>query len=107
MHGTENLKFILHSIIGDKSSVFACKLDVHESMHHNTNLTEMTNKIQLCRTIYNSTVPWPLTYSMEQSPSWEANQWTLQLVKNFPAFMESESPSLYPQVPASRLMGNS
>jgi hypothetical protein len=26
---------------------------------------------------------------MEQSPSWEANQWTLQLVKNFPAFMET------------------
>jgi hypothetical protein len=41
------------------------------------------------------------TYSMEQSPSWEANQWTLQLVKNFPAFMEPEGPSLYPQVPAT------
>jgi hypothetical protein len=39
-----------------------------------------------------------LTYSMEQSPSWEAN---LQLVKNFPAFMEPESPSPYPQVPAT------
>jgi hypothetical protein len=38
-----------------------------------------------------------LTYSMEQSPSWEANQWTLQLVKNFPAFMKLESPSPYPQ----------
>jgi hypothetical protein len=42
-----------------------------------------------------------LTYSMEQSPSWEANQWTLQLVKIFPAFMEPESPSPYPQVPAT------
>jgi hypothetical protein len=42
-----------------------------------------------------------LTYSMEQSPSWEANQWTLQLVKNFPEFMEPESPSPYPQVPAT------
>jgi hypothetical protein len=39
-----------------------------------------------------------LTYSMEQSPSWEANQWTLRLVKKFPAFMELESPSPYPQV---------
>jgi hypothetical protein len=33
-----------------------------------------------------------LTYSMEQSPSWEANQWTLQIVKNFPALTEPESP---------------
>jgi hypothetical protein len=38
---------------------------------------------------------------MEQSPSWEANQWTLQLVKKFPAFMEPERPSPYPQVPAT------
>ena len=38
---------------------------------------------------------------MEQSPSWEANQLTLQLVKKFPAFMEPESPSPYPQVPAT------
>jgi hypothetical protein len=33
---------------------------------------------------------WPnflLTYSMEQSPSWEANQWTLQLVKNFDSWV--------------------
>ena len=41
-----------------------------------------------------------LTYSMEQSPSWEANQYTLQLVKKFLAFMEPESPAPYPQVPA-------
>jgi hypothetical protein len=34
---------------------------------------------------------------MEQSPSWEANQYTLQLVKKFPAFMEIESSSPYPQ----------
>ena len=38
---------------------------------------------------------------MEQSPSWEANQSPLQLVKKFPAFMEPESPSPYPQVPAT------
>jgi len=31
--------------------------DVHGSVHHNTNLTEMTNKMQLCRTIYYSNVP--------------------------------------------------
>jgi hypothetical protein len=37
---------------------------------------------------------------MEQSPSWEANQWTLQLVNKFPSFMEPESPSPYPQLPA-------
>ena len=42
-----------------------------------------------------------ITYSMEQSPSWEANQQTLQLVKKSPAFMESESSSPYPQVPAT------
>ena len=42
-----------------------------------------------------------LTYSMEQSPSWEANQQTLPLVKKFPAFMEPESSSAYPQVPAT------
>jgi hypothetical protein len=33
---------------------------VHGSVHHNTNLTEMTNKMQLCRTIYYSIVPWLL-----------------------------------------------
>jgi hypothetical protein len=38
---------------------------------------------------------------MEQSPSWEAHQWALQLVKKFPAFMEPESSSPYPQVPAT------
>jgi hypothetical protein len=32
--------------------------DVHGSMHHNKNLIEMTNKMQLCRTIYYSIVPW-------------------------------------------------
>jgi hypothetical protein len=42
-----------------------------------------------------------LTYSMEQSPSWEANQWTLQLVKKFPAFMEPGSPAPYSQMPAT------
>jgi hypothetical protein len=44
-----------------------------------------------------------LTYFMEQSRSWEANQWTLQLVKKFPAFMEPESPSPYAQVTATCL----
>ena len=43
-----------------------------------------------------------LTYSMEQSPSWEANQYTLQLVKKFPAFMEPESSTPYSQVTAIR-----
>jgi hypothetical protein len=32
------------------------QLDVHGSVHHNTNLIEMTNKMQLCRTIYYSIV---------------------------------------------------
>ena len=31
--------------------------DVHGSVRHNTNLIEMTNKMQLCRTIYYSIVP--------------------------------------------------
>jgi len=34
--------------------------DFHESVHHNTNLTKMTNEMQLCRTIYYSIVPWLL-----------------------------------------------
>jgi hypothetical protein len=42
-----------------------------------------------------------LTYCLQQSPSWDANQQTLQLVKKFPAFMEPESSSPYPQVPAN------
>jgi len=33
------------------------KLDVHGSVHHNTNLIEMTNKMQLCRRIYYSIIP--------------------------------------------------
>ena len=33
------------------------KLDVHGSVHLNTNLIEMTNKMQLCRSIYYSIVP--------------------------------------------------
>ena len=41
-----------------------------------------------------------LTYSMEQRPSWKAN-WFLQLVKNFPAFLEPEGSSPYPQAPAT------
>jgi hypothetical protein len=36
------------------------KPDVHGSVHHNTNLIEITNKIQLCRTIYYSIFPWLL-----------------------------------------------
>jgi hypothetical protein len=31
--------------------------DVHGSVHNNTNLIEMTNKMQLCRPIYYSIVP--------------------------------------------------
>jgi hypothetical protein len=38
---------------------------------------------------------------MKQSPSSEASQYILQLVKKFPAFMEHESPSPYPQVLAT------
>jgi hypothetical protein len=33
---------------------------VHGSVHHNTNLVEMTNEMQLRRTIYYSIVPWLL-----------------------------------------------
>jgi len=32
-------------------------LDVDGSVHRNTDLIEMTNKMQLCRTIYYSIVP--------------------------------------------------
>ena len=37
---------------------------------------------------------------MEQSLSWKAN-WFLQLVKKFPAFLEPEDSSTYPQSPAT------
>ena len=33
------------------------QLDVHGSLHHNSNLIEITNRMQLCRTIYYSIVP--------------------------------------------------
>ena len=33
------------------------RVDVHGSVHHNTNPIEMPNKMQLCRTIYYSIVP--------------------------------------------------
>jgi hypothetical protein len=36
---------------------FCYKLDVHGSVHQNTNLIEMANEMQLCRTIYYSVVP--------------------------------------------------
>ena len=36
------------------ANVMECKLDVHGSVHHNADLTEMTNKMQLCRKIYYS-----------------------------------------------------
>jgi len=39
---------------------------------------------------------------MEQSPSRKAN-WFLQLVKKFPAFLEPEGSSPYPQAPATFL----
>jgi hypothetical protein len=38
------------------SELLKTPFDVHGSVHHNTNLTEMTNKMQLCRTIYYSIV---------------------------------------------------
>ena len=34
--------------------------DIHRSVHHNTILIKMTNKMQLCRIIYYSIVPWLL-----------------------------------------------
>jgi len=40
-----------------KRATSLLQLDVHGSVHHNTNLIEMTNKMQLCRTIYYSIVP--------------------------------------------------
>jgi len=36
------------------------ELDVHGSVHHTTDLIEMTNKMQLCRTVYYSIIPWLL-----------------------------------------------
>ena len=43
----------------------AIKHDIHGSVHHNTNPIGMTNKMQLCRTIYYSIVPWlPNTFQV-------------------------------------------
>jgi hypothetical protein len=36
------------------------RFDDHGSVHHNKNLIEMTNKMQLCRTMYYSIVSWLL-----------------------------------------------
>jgi hypothetical protein len=36
--------------------------DIRGSVHHNTNLIEITNKMQLCRTIYYSIVAWLLKH---------------------------------------------
>jgi len=41
-----------------------------------------------------------LTYSMEESPSWEAN-WFCSQSRNSPHFMEPESSLPYSQVPAT------
>jgi len=52
-----NTQFQRHqhrTVSGTKTSWL---LEVHGSMHHNTNLIEMTNKMQLCRTTYYSIVP--------------------------------------------------
>ena len=43
-----------------------------------------------------------LTYSMEQSPSWEA-KWFCSQSRNSPRFMEPESPLPYSQAPANCL----
>jgi len=40
-----------------KGQLFFKGLDIPGSVHHNTNLIEMTNKMQLCRTVYYSIVP--------------------------------------------------
>jgi hypothetical protein len=58
------LKLKFHKIIRWKVCghcwVIRYSLDVHGSVHHNTNVIEMTNKMQLCRTVYYSNVPWLL-----------------------------------------------
>jgi hypothetical protein len=38
-------------------SEYTRSLHVHGSVHHNANLIEMTNKMQLCKTIYYFIVP--------------------------------------------------
>ena len=46
-----------HAKIYEHYKIIPYKLDVHRSVHHNTDLMGMTNKMQLCRTIYYSIVP--------------------------------------------------
>jgi len=43
-----------------KYSTLYIQLDIHRYVHDNTILIEMTNKMQLCRIIYYSIVPWLL-----------------------------------------------
>jgi len=56
-HNRQNKQYEITHIWPVKSYIH---IDVHGSVHHNTNLIEMTNKMQLCRTIYYSIVPWLL-----------------------------------------------
>jgi len=43
--------------VPDTTGACVYNLDFHGSVHHNANLIEMTNKMQLCRTIYYSFFP--------------------------------------------------
>jgi len=43
-----------------RSNSLLKQLDIHGSVHHNTVFTKITNKMQLCRIIYYSTVPFLL-----------------------------------------------
>jgi len=56
-HATKQRRKSKISVTSYCCSRHFCILDVHGSVHHNTILIEINNKMQLCRTIYYSTVP--------------------------------------------------
>jgi hypothetical protein len=53
---SENVKHISEK----KAKIEIKEFDIHGSLHHNTILIKMTNKMQLCGIIYYSIVPWLL-----------------------------------------------
>jgi hypothetical protein len=58
---------------------------IHTQTIHRIQRTEHTLKKKFGEYTHSFKMAYLLTYSMEHSPSWEANQ-SLQLVKNFPTF---------------------
>jgi len=48
----DTIKVLLPTDAQENCFKRSIKIDIHGSVHHNTHLIEMTNKMQLCRTIF-------------------------------------------------------